>query len=387
MATRFEEKRDRLKTAMNKGTPDRVPVFPIMDQYAVLVNDINLIDAYTKNPFLPALAVKKMYERGVYLDGIYGTSNMIPFDAIAKLGEGVYTLQEKGIMTKGSAGVTMSPEEYPDLIKDPFDFLLSTAMPRKFDHIQSMSREEYAKTLRTVLLLTGAFEIYDKTTIQIIEKYYQTPVVAKACMMIPQCIILDYLRDFAGISRDIRRQPEDVLAASNAMLDVILPALIPQGKPGKDGFSNVFIPLHLPTFLRPDDYKNYYQPTFKYVTQYLLDKGYNVVYFMEADWTPYLDYLQELPDGNITCIFEVGDLVEIKKKVGNKVTVMGGMTTELLKTGTIQQNVDRAKWCLDNLAPGGNYIYGTDINLVYKDDAKIENLIAATQYVHEYGVY
>ncbi|MCQ2489226.1 MAG: hypothetical protein MJ111_01545 [Clostridia bacterium] len=387
MATRFEEKRDRLKTAMNKGTPDRVPVFPIMDQYAVLVNDINLIDAYTKNPFLPALAVKKMYERGVYLDGIYGTSNMIPFDAIAKLGEGVYTLQEKGIMTKGSAGVTMSPEEYPDLIKDPFDFLLSTAMPRKFDLIQSMSREEYAKTLRTVLLLTGAFEIYDKTTIQIIEKYYQTPVVAKACMMIPQCIILDYLRDFAGISRDIRRQPEDVLAASNAMLDVILPALIPQGKPGKDGFSNVFIPLHLPTFLRPDDYKNYYQPTFKYVTQYLLDKGYNVVYFMEADWTPYLDYLQELPDGNITCIFEVGDLVEIKKKVGNKVTVMGGMTTELLKTGTIQQNVDRAKWCLDNLAPGGNYIYGTDINLVYKDDAKIENLIAATQYVHEYGVY
>lgn len=387
MATRFEEKRDRLKTAMNKGTPDRVPVFPIMDQYAVLVNDINLIDAYTKNPFLPALAVKKMYERGVYLDGIYGTSNMIPFDAIAKLGEGVYTLQEKGIMTKGSAGVTMSPEEYPDLIKDPYDFLLSTAMPRKFDLIQSMSREEYAKTLRTVLLLTGAFEIYDKTTIQIIEKYYQTPVVAKACMMIPQCIILDYLRDFAGISRDIRRQPEDVLAASNAMLDVILPALIPQGKPGKDGFSNVFIPLHLPTFLRPDDYKNYYQPTFKYVTQYLLDKGYNVVYFMEADWTPYLDYLQELPDGNITCIFEVGDLVEIKKKVGNKVTVMGGMTTELLKTGTIQQNVDRAKWCLDNLAPGGNYIYGTDINLVYKDDAKIENLVAATQYVHEYGVY
>ena len=387
MATRFEEKRDRLKTAMNKGTPDRVPVFPIMDQYAVLVNDINLIDAYTKNPFLPALAVKKMYERGVYLDGIYGTSNMIPFDAIAKLGEGVYTLQEKGIMTKGSAGVTMSPEEYPDLIKDPYDFLLSTAMPRKFNLIQSMSREEYAKTLRAVLLLTGAFEIYDKTTIQIIEKYYQTPVVAKACMMIPQCIILDYLRDFAGISRDIRRQPEDVLAASNAMLDVILPALVPQGKPGKDGFSNVFIPLHLPTFLRPDDYKNYYQPTFKYVTQYLLDKGYNVVYFMEADWTPYLDYLQELPDGNITCIFEVGDLVEIKKKVGNKVTVMGGMTTELLKTGTIQQNVDRAKWCLDNLAPGGNYIYGTDINLVYKDDAKIENLIAATQYVHEYGVY
>lgn len=387
MATRFEEKRDRLKTAMNKGTPDRVPVFPIMDQYAVLVNDINLIDAYTKNPFLPALAVQKMYERGVYLDGIYGTSNMIPFDAIKKMGEGVYTLQEKGIMTKGSAGVTMSPEEYPELIKDPFDFLLSTAMPRKFDLLQKMSREEVAKTLRSVLLLTGAFEIYDKTTIQIIEKYYQTPVVAKACMMIPQCIILDYLRDFAGISRDIRRQPEDVLAASNAMLDVILPALIPQGKPGKDGFSNVFIPLHLPTFLRPDDYKNYYQPTFKYVTQYLLDKGYNVVYFMEADWTPYLDYLQELPDGNITCIFEVGDLVEIKKKVGNKVTVMGGMTTELLKTGTIQQNVDRAKWCLDNLAPGGNYIYGTDINLVYKDDAKIENLVAATQYVHEYGVY
>lgn len=387
MATRFEEKRDRLKTAMNKGTPDRVPVFPIMDQYAVLANDINLIDAYTKNPFLPALAVQKMYERGVYLDGIYGTSNMIPFDAIKKMGEGVYTLQEKGIMTKGSAGVTMSPEEYPELIKDPYDFLLSTAMPRKFDLLQAMSREEVAKTLRAVLLLTGVFEIYDKTSIQIIEKFYQTPVVAKACMMIPQCIILDYLRDFAGISRDIRRQPEDVLAASNAMLDVILPALVPQGKPGKDGFSNVFIPLHLPTFLRPDDYKNYYQPTFKYVTQYLLDKGYNVVYFMEADWTPYLDYLQELPDGNITCIFEIGDLVEIKKKVGNKVTVMGGMTTELLKTGTIQQNVDRAKWCLDNLAPGGNYIYGTDINLVYKDDAKIENLVAATQYVHEYGVY
>ncbi len=388
MSKTFDEKKLRLKTAMEKGTPDRVPVFPIMDQYAVLANDINLIDAYTKNPLLPAKAVQMMYDRGVYLDGIYGTSNMIPFKAIAHMGEGVYTLQEKGIMTKGSAGVTMNPEEYPELIADPFDFLLSKAMPRKFEKLSRMSREEVAKTYRKVLLDTALFEIYDKFTIEYIEKVVQTPVVAKACMMVPQCIILDYLRDFAGISKDIRKQPENVLAAGNAMLDVVLPALVPQklGVPN-DGFNNVFIPLHLPTFLRPQDYKEYYHPTFVFLTQYLVDHGYNVVYFMEANWTPFLDYLQELPDGNITCIFEQGDLVDIKKRVGNKVTIMGGMTNELLKTGTIQQNVDQAKWCLDNLAPGGNYIYGTDVNLVYKDDAKIENLVAATQYVHEYGKY
>jgi hypothetical protein len=149
----------------------------------------------------------------------------------------------------------------------------------------------------------------------------------------------------------------------------------------------VFIPLHLPTYLRPADFEKLYFPFMKRMATDLIQSGYRVMFYMENNWLPYLDILQDMPEGPIFGMFEYGDLKLIKEKVGSRFCVGGGMPVSLLKMGTKEQCIDAAKKCLDELAPGGNYVFGLDKNLLSKDDAKIENLAAVCEYVHVHGKY
>ena len=125
----------------------------------------------------------------------------------------------------------------------------------------------------------------------------------------------------------------------------------------------------------------------KRMTQDLFDAGYRVMYYMENDWAPYLEYLQDMPKGPVLGMFEHGDIRHIKNKVGNRFCIGGGMPVNLLKHGTITECIDAAKKCLDELAPGGGYVFGLDMNLLSKEDAKIENLSAVCEYVHIHGKY
>ena len=48
----YHERLKRFNTALNKGTPDIVPVFPIIEQWAQLVTGTSIKDSYTKDPML-----------------------------------------------------------------------------------------------------------------------------------------------------------------------------------------------------------------------------------------------------------------------------------------------------------------------------------------------
>ena len=63
------------------------------------------------------------------------------------------------------------------------------------------------------------------------------------------------------------------------------------------------------------------------------------------------------------------------------------MPAEVLKHGTKQEAIDAAKKCLDDYAPGGKYIFTTNVSLISKKDAKIENLAAANEYIHINGKF
>jgi hypothetical protein len=198
--------------------------------------------------------------------------------------------------------------------------------------------------------------------------------------------MLDFLRDFVGVSKDIRKRPDDFYAACDALYPIMFGmARSTYPQPSEDGV--VFIPLHLPTYLRPADFEKLYFPFMKRMATDLIQSGYRVMFYMENNWLPYLDILQDMPEGPIFGMFEYGDLKLIKEKVGSRFCVGGGMPVSLLKMGTKEQCIDAAKKCLDELAPGGNYVFGLDKNLLSKDDAKIENLAAVCEYVHVHGKY
>jgi len=81
------------------------------------------------------------------------------------------------------------------------------------------------------------------------------------------------------------------------------------------------------------------------------------------------------------------DTKALKKQFGKDLTFYGGGvdTQQVLPRGTPQQVRDEVKRRLDDLAPGGGFIFNTVHNI--QADVPAENIMAMWETVREYGVY
>ena len=213
------------------------------------------------------------------------------------------------------------------------------------------------------------------------------PIIIRGTNFLSPDVVLDYLRDFVGISLDVRRHSDELLAACMSLYDYILEMFHDTATPPDRKI--IFSPLHLPTYLRPKDFAKLYLPFMKrYLEEMSVKQGYSVYFFMENDWMPYLDLLQELPDNaKFVGLFEKGNLKEMKAKLGKKMVIMGGMPVSLLLFGSKEEVIEKTKECLDTLAPDGGYIFSTDKTMMTLNDGKPENMIAACEYVEVHGKY
>jgi uroporphyrinogen decarboxylase len=81
------------------------------------------------------------------------------------------------------------------------------------------------------------------------------------------------------------------------------------------------------------------------------------------------------------------DSLKLKKEFGSEITFWGGGvdTQEILPRGTAQQVRDEVKRRIDDLAPGGGFVFATVHNI--QEDVPIENIIALLETLREYGIY
>lgn len=100
----------------------------------------------------------------------------------------------------------------------------------------------------------------------------------------------------------------------------------------------------------------------------------------------YIDYLAELPAGTVM-MFEYGDPNLVKEKLGAKHIISGFYPLSLLKTGTKQQCIDKAKELIDILAPGGGYYFSFDKVIITQDSTNVENTKAVLEYVSSNANY
>jgi hypothetical protein len=215
---------------------------------------------------------------------------------------------------------------------------------------------------------------------------YGMPVLLAGISDPPMDFISDHYRGFKGTLMDIRRHPDELVAACEAMYPLALKmAMASFGGPPAP-FPLVFLPLHIPTYLRPVDFEKFYWPTFSRLVHDLAGFGYNSLLFLEGDWEPYFDYLKTLPKGHVVGLFEK-KIVEAKKAVGDTLCIGGGISTHMLGYATPEECVAHVRTVLDACAPGGGFILSADKALLSPNDARPENLKAVTDFVMEYGVY
>ena len=281
----------------------------------------------------------------------------------------------------------MEAEDYAYLIEDPVACLLERVMPRQYSELDP---KDPFRMLSAFLNGKAALaqDTADSLTYygKLVEEngfYPGAPLGSSGFAEAPYDFIGDQLRGFSNISMDIRRDKKRLAEACEA----VLPLMFYWGlnsNPHPEGCT--FTPLHMPTFMREKDFEKVWLPTYLKLTQQWAACGIRTKAFCEDDWTRYLDYLMELPAGT-ELWFEYGDPKMIKEKLGKKFIITGLYPINLLKTGTKEQCIDKAKALLDIMMPGGNYIFCLDKNPLVLSDVNMENVYALTEYLHENAVY
>ncbi|WP_195269106.1 uroporphyrinogen decarboxylase family protein [Eubacterium sp. 1001713B170207_170306_E7] len=281
----------------------------------------------------------------------------------------------------------MTADEYGALIADPYAFMLETAIPRHYGSLALDKPVERTLALKAaqsaVQRLTGQM---GQTLRHLTEKYGYypgAPLGSGGFVAAPFDFLSDQLRGFNGISMDLRRHKSQIKEACEALLPLMYRFALPPN-PHPEGF--IGNPLHMPPFMRPKDVEELWFPTYKTLLEQLAARGARVRAFCEGDWTRYLDLLRELPAGTMLA-FEYGDPKLFKEKLGDKFILVGFYPLALLKTGTPQQCIDKAKELLDIMLPGGGYLFNFDKAPMAAEDMNLDNLYALTDFLRDYAVY
>lgn len=378
------ERIEIFEAVFDNKIPKRVPVsiglpFEVVAQFGGL----DLVEAQW-NPTLVEKAADKLCET-VYSDTCVFTGSFRFPSFYQELESQSFVMASNGFIQHPEV-TGMLPEEYDYLIEKPYECLLERVIPRQYKGFKLDNSVNTAiKFAKSLLAFNNDFMQAGMLIGKLTEKYgyYPGSLFSGGFTEAAFDFLADQLRGFKGISMDIRRMPEKVAEACEALYPIVFKKGLP-ANPSK--YAPVFIPLHMPTFMREKDFEKLYWPTFKRMLEEYAAIGVHCNIFCEDDWTRYLDYLYELPTDTVM-MFEYGDPKLIKEKLGKKHIITGLYPILNLKTKTKQENIDEVKRYIDILAPGGKYIFGFDKNPLMLDDIKMENLVAVAETVRDYGVY
>ena len=305
-------------------------------------------------------------------------------------------------------GEFMEAEEYTLFLKDQTDFLLRRYLPRTlgamkgFAQFPSLAGPHYG--YYKGFAMADAFS--DPEIIDAVEKLRTAgtelrrwrdkmaafevefrklgfPPFVGGLTLAPFDVLSDHLRGMRGSMLDLFRNPEQVLAACEAILDRMVMDIRP---PVPGGVNTIGIPLHRGSegFMSIEQFETFYWPGLKGLILALIDKGITPLVFFEGDYTSRLEYLLELPKGKIFAHMDSSDIFKVKEVIGGHLCFSGNVPCSLLTSGTVEEVKTHCKKMIDVCAKEGGFIMSTRSPV---DDVKPELLKAMIDFTMEYGVY
>ncbi|MBQ1465835.1 MAG: uroporphyrinogen decarboxylase [Eubacteriaceae bacterium] len=290
----------------------------------------------------------------------------------------------------GKTGMQQHPEvevmkasDYDEFIKDPYGFYAKHLI-----FAGNLAYDKNDPVKFAMALLRNVYQAQDYQRIAAAASAYMReeydffpnpPAGTSGYQMVPFDVLADRNRGFSEITKDIKRIPDKVIAA----MDALMPYCISRAagsKPHPLGANSTM--THMGAFLRTKEFEKFYWKYFYELVQISAERGQHQVLFCEHDWTRFVDYMQDFPMGT-RLFMEYGDPQYFKDKLG-KTCVLGGFyPLALLKTGTREQCLDEAKKLLDIMAPGGNYYFRTDKSIMNPSDINVDNYTAVVNFVKD----
>lgn len=120
-------------------------------------------------------------------------------------------------------------------------------------------------------------------------------------------------------------------------------------------------------FISPTMFGEYIQPYLYKIIAAAKKEGLYTIKHTDGNIMPILDQLVECKPHAIHSIDPMAkvDIKEVKRLVGDKVALCGNVNCALMQTGTEEEVIESAEYCLTHAKPGGGYIFSTS-NVPFK---------------------
>lgn len=358
---------ERIRAAVNLQVPDRVPVVPLIAQFALRCQDIPQTEAY-RDPLRARQALIDTFDALGGYDAVVGANLLWPRSSWR------ISAAPTRMRFPGRGGVPddaqiqameqeiMTVEDYDTIINRGWNGFCEEFLPRvaerpleKIDALQKMILkisldDAEAWSEHGVMVLGGA--------------------TTWSCLM-----ILSVCRTLTQFTLDLYRRPDKVEAAMDAMVPDIIQNTIDDIK--ATGNPWVFLPLERGSgFYYPMRiFERFEFPYLKKMVDAFAAEGFKTILHFDTDWTLNLPYLKELPKGKCICELDsTTDIFKAKEILRDHMCIMGDVPATLLSIGTSDDVIEYCERLIGIVGKDGGFILSTGCECPI--DAKFDNVKA-----------
>ena len=258
-------------------------------------------------------------------------------------------------------GEYMKADEYKDFIADPTAFWLKQYLPRAYGALAPLAMlpdfPRISESIDTIDLLVPfglppfqemlhklmeagnelmkALAIVGQTGAMIAAEGF--PAMGMNIVKTPFDYLGDTLRGTKGILMDMYRRPNDLLAACEAYVPVLIKSII--GASDRTNAPCAFYVLHkgADAFMSKEQFEKFYWPTWKQVMLALYEEGITSYLFIEGSYNKRLENLAEMPEKSLVCHFDKTDMRRVKEVLSDKFVIAGNVPASLMSAGTVDE--------------------------------------------------
>lgn len=258
-------------------------------------------------------------------------------------------------------GEYMRPEEYKDFIADPTAFWLKQYLPRAYGALAPLAMlpdfPRISESVDTIdLLLPFAMPPFQEMLHKLMQaagelmktlgSVGQTmgmvaaegfPSMGLNIVKTPFDYLGDTLRGTRGILMDMYRRPDDLLAACEAYVPVLIKSIIAASDRTNAPCALYVLHKGADGFMSRAQFEKFYWPTWKQVMMALYEEGIICYLFIEGSYNQRLDYLAEMPEKSLVCHFDKTDMRRVKEVLSDKFIIAGNVPASLMSAGSVDE--------------------------------------------------
>jgi hypothetical protein len=406
----FRERRQRLVDAYELRVPDRIPQRFSMGWFAPEFAGISHQE-FVEDPDAAMAAVEKA---AVHFAGDIVNTWFNGPDMSRILGDRMTRWPGLGLGPGGSFQFDehefMTAQDYPAFIADPADWSVRTYLPRAYSSLEGLAqlphlglwsfgwynmgslrafaKPEVAASLRAVADAVEAAVKWGNASKRMADRLGELGFpqdLPGVLLEAPFDYMSDTLRGMKGIMLDLRRRPDDVLAAEVQAARIQLDFARQAHDEG--GAILASIPLHRGSdgFMSIAQFERFYWPQLRDFMLELIDMGITPRPYYEGVWDRRLEYLAQLPKGKTIGQFQSSDIFKVKEIVGDTMCIMGGFPVSMLKDSEPSAIRETTHELCERVGKGGGFVMATTIGEL--EGCKPELIETWTNATKEFGVY